>query len=241
MTMLKVNHIQSCYGPVIALHDISLHVDLGEIVVLLGVNGAGKSTTLKTISGLMNPVRGTVEYEGQRIDKLSPENIVRKGIVHVPEGRRIFPGLTVRENLIMGTSNRKVTRAETEAGIERVLETFPDLKRLMSQLGWSLSGGQQQMVAIGRGLMANPKILMLDEPSLGLAPVIVKQVFQVIQQINQQQGVTILLVEQNASLSLRIAHRAYLLETGRVIRSDTAANLMRDDSVRNALLGGAHI
>ncbi|MCL6600581.1 MAG: ABC transporter ATP-binding protein [Alicyclobacillus macrosporangiidus] len=233
--MLKVDHIESRYGEVVGLHDISLEVNEGEIVALLGVNGAGKSTTLKTISGLLHPTKGTIEYLGERIDRLPPEIIVRKGIVHVPEGRRIFPGLTVKENLIMGTSNRKVSKAEVEQGIERVLAIFPDLKRLMNQLGWSLSGGQQQMLAIGRGLMANPKILMLDEPSLGLAPVIVKQVFQTIREINEQ-GVTVLLVEQNASMSLRIAHRAYLLETGRVVRTDTAANLLADDAVRTTLL-----
>lgn len=236
MTMLKVNHIESRYGQVIALHDIDVEVNEGEIVTLLGVNGAGKSTTLKTISGLLHPVKGTVEFEGERIDKMQPEAIVRKGIVHVPEGRRIFPGLTVRENLVMGTSNRKLKRQEVEQGIERVLQVFPDLKRLYNQLGWSLSGGQQQMLAIGRGLMGNPRILMLDEPSLGLAPVIVKQVFQIIQEINKQ-GVTILLVEQNASLSLRISNRAYLLETGRVIREDTSENLLKDETIRAALMG----
>ena len=238
--MLKVDHIESRYGQVVALHDISVEVNQGEIVVLLGVNGAGKSTTLKTISGLLHPTKGSITFEGERIDRMSPEAIVRRRIVHVPEGRHVFPGLTVRENLIMGTSNRKVSRAETERGIERVLEIFPDLKRLYTQLGWSLSGGQQQMLAIGRGLMAGPRILMLDEPSLGLAPVIVKQVFQTIKNINEE-GVTILLVEQNVSLSLRIAHRAYLLETGRVIRADTSESLLRDDSFRGALMGaGAH-
>ncbi|QSO54865.1 ABC transporter ATP-binding protein [Alicyclobacillus curvatus] len=234
--MLKVNHIESHYGQVIALHDIDVEVNQGEIVTLLGVNGAGKSTTLKTISGLLHPVKGTIEFEGERIDRVQPENIVRRRIVHVPEGRKIFPGLTVRENLMMGTSNQKLKRPEVEQGIERVLEVFPDLKRLDKQLGWSLSGGQQQMLAIGRGLMGNPRILMLDEPSLGLAPVIVKQVFQTIKAINEQ-GVTILLVEQNASLSLRISNRAYLLETGRVIRSDTAETLLQDETVRAALMG----
>ena len=236
--MLEVDHIQSNYGAVRALHDISVAVTQGEIIVLLGVNGAGKSTTLKTISGLLHPTQGSITFQGERIDRLSPERIVRLGIAHVPEGRHVFPGLTVRENLIMGTSNRKVTRAETEQDIERVLHIFPDLKRLYTQLGWSLSGGQQQMLAIGRGLMARPQLLMLDEPSLGLAPVIVKQVFRTIEAINQQ-GVTVLLVEQNVNLSLRIAHRAYLLETGRIIRTDTSANLLQDDSFRSALLGAS--
>jgi branched-chain amino acid transport system ATP-binding protein len=237
--MLKVRNIQANYGAVRALHDISLDVMPGEIIVLLGVNGAGKSTTLKTISGLLHPARGNITFQDQPIDRLSPEQVVRMGIAHVPEGRHVFPGLTVRENLIMGTSNRRVTRRETEQDIERVLHIFPDLKRLYTQMGWSLSGGQQQMLAIGRGLMARPTLLMLDEPSLGLAPVIVKQVFRTIEDLNRQ-GMTILLVEQNVNLSLRIAHRAYLLETGRIIRADSSANLLQDSSFKSALLGASH-
>lgn len=234
--MLEVETISARYGNVTALHDVTVSVGKGEIIVLLGVNGAGKSTTLKTISGLLHPAKGTITFEGAKIDRMNPEAIVRRGIAHVPEGRHVFPGLTVRENLVMGTSNRKVTRAETETDIERILDIFPDLKRLYTQMGWSLSGGQQQMLAIGRGLMARPKLLMLDEPSLGLAPVIVKQVFRTIKSINQQ-GMTILLVEQNVGLSLAIADRAYLLETGRVIRTDTAATLRKDDRFRSSLLG----
>lgn len=234
--MLRVDHIGTRYGQVVALEDVSLEVKEGEVVALLGVNGAGKSTTLKTISGLLHPYKGHIYFNDERIDRLAPENIVRNGIVHVPEGRRLFPGLTVRENLIMGTSNKKVSRQDTESKLEYVLDIFPELKRLYNQSGWSLSGGQQQMVAIGRGLMADPRILMLDEPSLGLAPVIVKQVFQTIKNINSR-GVTVLLVEQNAHLSLQVAHRAYLLETGRVIREDTGENLLHDQSVRKELLG----
>jgi branched-chain amino acid transport system ATP-binding protein len=237
--MLKVRNIQANYGAVCALHDISLEVMPGEIIVLLGVNGAGKSTTLKTISGLLHPARGSITFQDRPIDRLSPEQVVRMGIAHVPEGRHVFPGLTVRENLIMGTSNRRVTRRETEQDIERVLHIFPDLKRLYTQMGWSLSGGQQQMLAIARGLMARPKLLMLDEPSLGLAPVIVKQVFRTIEDLNRQ-GMTILLVEQNVNLSLRIAHRAYLLETGQIIRTDSSANLLQDSSFKTALLGASH-
>ena len=237
--MLKVRNIQADYGAVRALHDISLEVMPGEIIVLLGVNGAGKSTTLKTISGLIHPAQGSITFHDRPIDRLSPEQVVRMGIAHVPEGRHVFPGLTVRENLIMGTSNRHVTRRETEQDIERVLDIFPDLKRLYTQMGWSLSGGQQQMLAIGRGLMARPQLLMLDEPSLGLAPVIVKQVFRTIEDLNRQ-GMTILLVEQNVNLSLRIAHRAYLLETGRIIRSDSSANLLQDSTFKSALLGAGH-
>ncbi len=237
--MLKLHNIQTNYGAVRALHDISLEVMQGEIIVLLGMNGAGKSTTLKTISGLLHPLRGSIAFQDEPIERLSPEQVVRRGIAHVPEGRHVFPGLTVRENLIMGTSNRHATRRETEQDIERVLDIFPDLKRLYTQMGWSLSGGQQQMLAIGRGLMARPQLLMLDEPSLGLAPVIVKQVFRTIEELNRQ-GMTILLVEQNVNLSLRIAHRAYLLETGRIIRSDYSANLLQDNSFKSALLGAGH-
>ena len=237
--MLKVRNIQAHYGAVCALHEISLDVMPGEIIVLLGMNGAGKSTTLKTISGLIHPSQGSITFQDKPIDRLSPEQVVRMGIAHVPEGRHVFPGLTVRENLIMGTSNRSVSRRETEQDIERVLHIFPDLKRLYTQPGWSLSGGQQQMLAIGRGLMARPQLLMLDEPSLGLAPVIVKQVFRTIEELNRD-GMTILLVEQNVNLSLRIAHRAYLLETGRIIRTDTSANLLQDNSFKSALLGASH-
>jgi branched-chain amino acid transport system ATP-binding protein len=236
--MLKVSNIQANYGAVRALHDISLEVMPGEIIVLLGMNGAGKSTTLKTISGLIHPSHGSITFHDKPIDRLSPEQVVRLGISHVPEGRHVFPGLTVRENLIMGTSNRRVSRRETEQDIERVLHIFPDLKRLYTQMGWSLSGGQQQMLAIGRGLMARPQLLMLDEPSLGLAPVIVKQVFRTIEELNRE-GMTILLVEQNVNLSLRIAHRAYLLETGRIIRTDSSANLLQDNSFKSALLGAS--
>jgi branched-chain amino acid transport system ATP-binding protein len=234
--MLELSGIRSGYGAVVALHEISLEVRQGETVVLLGVNGAGKSTALKTISGLLRPTRGAITFQGERIDRLAPEAIVQRGIAHVPEGRRVFPGLTVRENLLMGTSNRKVTRAETEQDIAHVLEIFPDLERLYSQMGWSLSGGQQQMLAIGRGLMARPILLMLDEPSLGLAPVIVKQVFRTIEMINRR-GVTVLLVEQNVNLGLKVAHRAYLLENGRIIRTDSTETLAADQGFRHALLG----
>jgi branched-chain amino acid transport system ATP-binding protein len=237
--MLKVHNIQANYGAVRALHDISLDVMPGEIIVLLGMNGAGKSTTLKAISGLIHPARGSIIFQDKPIDRMSPEQVVRMGIAHVPEGRHVFPGLTVRENLIMGTSNRRVSHRETEQDIERILHIFPDLKRLYTQMGWSLSGGQQQMLAIGRGLMARPQLLMLDEPSLGLAPVVVKQMFRTIEELNRE-GMTILLVEQNVNLSLRIAHRAYLLETGRIIRTDRSANLLQDNSFKSALLGAGH-
>lgn len=236
--MLEVSHIQSRYGQVTALHDVDISVREGEIVVLLGVNGAGKSTTLKTISGLLHPTRGEIHFDGKRIDRMIPELIVRGGIAHVPEGRHVFPGLTVQENLVIGTSSRRVTNAEIARDIEYVLDIFPDLKRLYKQMSWSLSGGQQQMLAIGRGLMAKPRLLMLDEPSLGLAPVIIKQVFATIERINKE-GMTVLLVEQNVHLSLSIAHRAYLLETGRVVRTDTAEALRNDKNFKAQMLGAA--
>ncbi len=236
--MLEVSHIEARYGQVTALHDISLSVREGEIVVLLGVNGAGKSTTLKAISGLLHPARGEITFDGRRIDRMSPETIVRRGIAHVPEGRHVFPGLTVRENLIIGASNRRSSAAALERDIEEILEIFPELRRLYTQAAWSLSGGQQQMLVIGRGLMAKPRLLMLDEPSLGLAPVIVKKVFNTISQINAQ-GMTILLVEQNVNLGLKVAHRAYLLETGKIIRTDSAEALRDDKSLRNVMLGAS--
>ena len=234
--MLEVSQIEARYGQVTALHDISVTVKQGEIVVLLGVNGAGKSTTLKAISGLLHPARGQITFDGQRIDRMSPETIVRRGIAHVPEGRHVFPGLTVRENLVIGASNRRASNAAIERDIEEILDIFPELKRLYSQAAWSLSGGQQQMLVIGRGLMAKPRLLMLDEPSLGLAPVVVKKVFSTISQINAQ-GMTILLVEQNVNLGLKVAHRAYLLETGRISRADDAETLRNDKSFRNAMMG----
>ncbi|MDA3921986.1 MAG: ABC transporter ATP-binding protein [Salinisphaera sp.] len=234
--MLKVDNISASYGKVRAITDVSLEVREGEVVALLGVNGAGKSTTLKTISGLLRTQDGSIHFQDERIDRLSPEKIARRRIVHVPEGRRLFPGLTVRENLIMGTSNHKVSKVDLNHRLDYVLEIFPDLKPLYSQLSWSLSGGQQQMVAIGRGLMADPVILMLDEPSLGLAPVIVKQVFKTIRDINAR-GVTVLLVEQNAHLSLQVAHRAYLIETGRIVREDDADTLLHDENLQKEMLG----
>jgi branched-chain amino acid transport system ATP-binding protein len=234
--VLRLNEIETRYGKIIALRNISLEVKEGEIVALLGMNGAGKSTTLKTISGLIRPKTGTIEFMGKKIDTLSPEQIVRLGIIHVPEGRKIFPGLTVKENLILGATSRKIPMNQVKKDIEEVLETFPDLIPLMDRLGWSLSGGQQQMCAIGRGMMAKPKMLMLDEPSLGLAPVIVQKMFQAIKNINQS-GTTVLLVEQNARQSLAIAHRGYVSEAGKIVASDEAPNLL--SGIQSAYLGAA--
>lgn len=238
MPLLELRNITSFYGNVQALKGISLSVEKGEVVALLGANGAGKSTTLRTISGLIQAATGEVLFEGQAIQRMSPEAIVRLGIAHVPEGRRIFPGLTVTENIMLGASNRKrMSGAEMRADVEDMFAIFPDLKRLSKALGWSLSGGQQQMLAVARGLMAKPKLLMLDEPSLGLAPIIVQQLFAVIRQIRDR-GMTILLVEQNANMALSVADRGYVLEIGELIVDGSPSELLGNERVRAAYLGG---
>jgi branched-chain amino acid transport system ATP-binding protein len=235
MSLLELDKTVAAYGKVEALKGLSLHVEEGEIVALLGANGAGKSTTLRTISGLMKPQSGTVRFLGQSIGGLSPETIVRLGIAHVPERRRIFPGLTVRENIILGGSNRTTTRAELEADAELMFGIFPGIKLFEHALGWTLSGGQQQMVAIARGLMSKPKLLLLDEPSLGLAPLLVQQVYRVIADIRRQ--TTVLLVEQNAHMALSVADRGYVLETGRLVIEGRPHALWNNEEVRAAYLG----
>jgi branched-chain amino acid transport system ATP-binding protein len=235
MSLLELDKTVAAYGKVEALKGLSLHVEEGEIVALLGANGAGKSTTLRTISGLMKPQSGTVRFLGQSIGGLSPETIVRLGIAHVPERRRIFPGLTVRENIILGGSNRTATRAELEADAELMFGIFPGIKLFEHALGWTLSGGQQQMVAIARGLMSKPKLLLLDEPSLGLAPLLVQQVYRVIADIRRQ--TTVLLVEQNAHMALSVADRGYVLETGRLVIEGRPEALWNNEEVRAAYLG----
>jgi branched-chain amino acid transport system ATP-binding protein len=235
MSLLELDKTVAAYGKVEALKGLSLHVEEGEIVALLGANGAGKSTTLRTISGLMKPQSGTVRFLGQSIGGLSPETIVRLGIAHVPERRRIFPGLTVRENIILGGSNRTATRAELEADAELMFGIFPGIKLFEHALGWTLSGGQQQMVAIARGLMSKPKLLLLDEPSLGLAPLLVQQVYRVIADIRRQ--TTVLLVEQNAHMALSVADRGYVLETGRLVIEGRPEELWNNEEVRAAYLG----
>ena len=238
MPLLELRNVTSFYGNVQALKGISLSVEKGEVVTLLGANGAGKSTTLRTISGLIQATSGEILFDGQAIQRLSPEAIVRMGIAHVPEGRRIFPGLTVTENIMLGASSRKgVTGAEMRADVEDMFTIFPDLKRLSKALGWSLSGGQQQMLAVARGLMAKPKLLMLDEPSLGLAPIIVQQLFAVFRQIRER-GMTILLVEQNANMALSVADRGYVLEIGELIVEGSPSELLGNERVRAAYLGG---
>lgn len=238
MSLLELSSVVAAYGKVEAVRGLSLRVEPGEIVTLLGANGAGKSTTLRTISGLVRLQSGTIHFAGQPIAGRSPEAIVRLGIAHVPEGRRVFPGLTVKENILLGGSNRRQTpRSELEADVGRMFGIFPELQPFERALGWTLSGGQQQMVAIARGLMSRPKLLLLDEPSLGLAPLIVQQVFKVIRGIREN-GTTVLLVEQNANMALRVADRGYVLETGRLVVEGVPAELWGNEEVRAAYLGG---
>lgn len=240
--MLKVEGIETWYGAIQALKGVSIDVNQGEIVTLLGANGAGKSTTIKTITGLLKPAKGKIEFMGKEITRLEPEAIAKLGIACVPEGRHIFPGLTVMDNLMLGTTPRPAsTKGEIQKDLDRVFEVFPILKEFKNRLGWQLSGGQLQMLAIGRGLMSKPKLLMLDEPSLGLAPVLVQEVFKVIKEI-QQTGTTILLVEQNARMALLIADRGYLLETGKMVLTDKAQSLLANEKMREHYLGGgAHV
>ena len=235
MASLVVESVHAYYGHIHALHGISLSVEEGEIVTLIGANGAGKSTTLKTISGFLRPRPGRVLLDGAPIGGLAPHDITRRGICMVPEGRRIFPRMTVLENLEMGAFARN-DRQAIQDDFDRVFALFPRLKERAAQVAGTLSGGEQQMLAIGRGLMARPKILLLDEPSMGLAPVLVELIFQTIRNINAQ-GVTILLVEQNALMALRIARRGYILETGRIVHTDQAERLRQNDLVRKSYLG----
>jgi branched-chain amino acid transport system ATP-binding protein len=232
--MLTLDSLDVYYGEIHALRGVALAVRGGEIVTLLGNNGAGKSTTLKTISGLLAPRRGSVVFDGRALAGVAAHEIVARGIAHVPEGRRIFNRLTVRENLTMGAYLR--TDGDIDADLDRAFELFPRLKERLTQVAGTLSGGEQQMLAIGRALMARPRLLLLDEPSMGLAPVLVEQIFATIGSINQQ-GMTILLVEQNAAMALSIAHRGYVLETGAVVLSGTAAQLAENERVRHAYLG----
>ncbi len=238
MALLELRDVHSAYGNVQALKGISLHVNQGEIVTLLGANGAGKSTTLRTISGLVPDSSGEVLFEGKPVGRSAPEEIVRLGVAHVPEGRRIFPGLTVKENLMIGTSARgRLSKAQMASEVEEMYAIFPDLKRLSEALGWSLSGGQQQMLAVARGLMSKPRLLLLDEPSLGLAPIIVQQLFATIRTIRER-GMTVLLVEQNANMALSVADRGYVMVTGNITVEGTPDQLLNNEEVRAAYLGG---
>ncbi|MGH7767869.1 MAG: ABC transporter ATP-binding protein [Candidatus Binatia bacterium] len=233
--MLKVDALHVYYDAIHALQGVSFTVGQGEMVTLLGANGAGKSTTLKTISALLRPRNGRIELEGRPLQNLPPHEIVRRGVAHVPEGRRVFPRLSVMENLKIGAYTRQTNTIGGD--IDRVFTLFPRLKERIQQKAGTLSGGEQQMLAIGRGLMARPRLLLLDEPSMGLAPILVEQIFATIQEINKE-GVTVLLVEQNAAMALAICHRGYVLETGKIILQGSAAELSGNDRVRQAYLGG---
>jgi len=234
--MLKVNDLNVFYGAIHALKGINFHLEKGEIVALIGANGAGKSTTLNTISGLLRPRSGIIEFNGDNITLVPPQDIVRKGIIQIPEGRKIFGPLTVRENLEMGAYTQN-DRSQIERDIEEMFTRFPRLGERRKQLGGTLSGGEQQMLAIARGLMAHPVLLLLDEPSMGLAPILVEQIFDIIRDINQQ-GTSILLVEQNAHMALSIAHRGYVLETGKNVLEGLADDLLENEMVIKAYLGG---
>ena len=234
--MLKVKDIDVYYGNIQALHGISLEVNEGEIVTLIGANGAGKSTLLKTISGLLKPKKGSIEYIGSNIDGKAAQSIVKLGISHVPEGRRVFANMTVEENLELGAYLRN-DRAGIKKDMEHVYELFPRLLERLKQQSGTLSGGEQQMLAMGRALMSKPKLIILDEPSMGLAPLMVKNIFNIIEMVNKE-GVTVLLVEQNANMALSVADRAYVLETGKIVLAGTAKELQESEEVKAAYLGG---
>lgn len=241
--LLRVKNIDTFYGSVQALTNVSLTVDEGETIALIGANGAGKTTLLKTISGLLRPASGSIEFQGETISGLPPELVVQKGIAHVPEGRMVFPAFSVLDNLRIGAVSRRKQvggqqfKRELEEDIEKVFTLFPRLRERSSQLGWSLSGGEQQMLAVGRGLMARPKLMLLDEPSLGLAPFLVKEVFNIIETIHQT-GTAVMVVEQNARMALKVSQRAYVIETGEVVLAGASGELLASDKVRAAYLGG---
>ena len=233
---LEIRNIHSYYGNIQALSGINLELNTGEIVTLIGANGAGKTTTLMSISGLVHPRKGEIYFDNKPIQELSPDLIVSMGIVQVPEGRRIFPGFTVKENLDMGAYLRN-NKNEITRDLDYIFELFPILKERKNQRGGTMSGGEQQMLAISRALMANPKVLLLDEPSLGLAPLVIKQIFGIIERINKENDVTVFLVEQNANQALRIADRGYVIENGSIVTEDKANNLLNDEAVKKAYLG----
>jgi branched-chain amino acid transport system ATP-binding protein len=235
--MLKLSNVNTYYGPSHVLQDISLEVNSGEIVCLLGANAAGKTTTMKTIFGLVHPASGSIEFENQTIERKQTGDIVTSGLALVPEARRIFPRMTVLENLEMGAFTRK-NQADVRQDIDHVCQIFPRIKERLKQVAGTMSGGEQQMLAMGRALMSKPRMLCMDEPSMGLSPILVETIFDTILRIRQE-GVTIFLVEQNASMALSLADRGYVLQTGKVVLSDTAKNLLTNDLVRQAYLGGA--
>jgi branched-chain amino acid transport system ATP-binding protein len=235
VAVLEVEGVDAYYGRVRALSGLTLRVDTGEVVALIGSNGAGKTTTLRTISGLLTPPRGTIVFEGQDITAMPAARRVERGIVHVPEGRRLFPRMSVQDNLTLGAYTRRDGNGVQEDR-ERVFELFPRLRERQTQIAGTLSGGEQQMLAMGRALMSRPKVLMMDEPSLGLAPILVETIFRIVSEINQQ-GIPILLVEQNARKALEVAHRAYVLETGSIVQEGSGAELLQSEDVARAYLG----
>nr|WP_307833139.1 ABC transporter ATP-binding protein [Psychrobacter submarinus] len=234
--MLEVRNLESAYGPVMALRGVSLEVPKGKVVTILGANGAGKTTLMKTISGVINPRKGAVWFHSERIDGTEPDRLVKKGLAHVPEGREVFPFLSVAENLAMGAYTRR-DKAEIQRDVEMIYEYFPILKERRDQAAGTMSGGQQQMLAIGRGLMSRPSLMLLDEPSLGLSPLLVQEIFTIIRRLNKEQGVTILLVEQNARVALAAADYGYVLETGRIVMAGSADKLMLSDDIKEFYLG----
>jgi branched-chain amino acid transport system ATP-binding protein len=236
MPLLEIRDLIVRYGEIEALRGVSVSVDEGQVVTLLGANGAGKSTTLRAISGLSKPHAGDILFDGKSIAGLRPETIVRLGISHVPEGRRVFPGLSIKENIMLGASNRRIAKAALSREADAMFDLFPDIRPFSNALGWTLSGGQLQMVAVARGLMAKPRLLLLDEPSLGLAPVIVQAVFRIISEIRRH--TTVLLVEQNARMGLSVADHGYVLETGRIVLGGKPDELWGNEAIRAAYLGG---
>ncbi|TCK99980.1 amino acid/amide ABC transporter ATP-binding protein 2 (HAAT family) [Shimia isoporae] len=235
-TVLDIKNIESFYGPIMAIRGVSLKVEKGQVVTVLGANGAGKSTLLKTISGIMDPEKGQVIFEGREIQGMEPHRVVGEGIVHVPEGREVFPLLTVDENLSLGAYTRS-DKAEIEKDREMVFDYFPILAERRNQEAGTLSGGQQQMLAIGRGLMLRPKIMLLDEPSLGLSPLLVQEIFAILKRLNKDEGVTMMLVEQNAKVALELADVGYVMEVGRIVMDDTADRLMESEDIKSFYLG----
>jgi branched-chain amino acid transport system ATP-binding protein len=234
--ILKVSNIETCYGPIVAIRGVSFEVPHGSIITILGANGAGKTTVLKTICGVMDPQKGSIHFEGREIRRMNPDKVTRLGISHVPEGREVFPFLSVRENLRMGAYTRRDANGIAE-DLAAVYDYFPMLQERADQRAGSLSGGEQQMLAISRALMARPRLMLMDEPSLGLSPKLVKEIFDIIVRINRERSVTILLVEQNANMALQVAHYGYVLEVGRIVMADTCARLMAKDDIKEFYLG----
>lgn len=235
MAMLEVKDLEVYYGMIQAIKGVSFHVDQGEVIALIGANGAGKTTILHTVTGLLSPKKGSVVFEGQEVTKIPAHKIVSLGMAHVPEGRRVFAELSVYENLKMGAYTRK-DKSEIEENLQKIYERFPRLKERKNQMAGTLSGGEQQMLAMGRALMSQPKIILMDEPSMGLSPILVNEIFDIIQEVSKS-GTTVLLVEQDAKKALSIADRAYVLETGRIALEGRAEDLLRDDSIKKAYLG----